>query len=116
MAYLLSALALAAASSPPELEWNDLTFTVKGRPILDGVSGRARGGRMLAIMGPSGSGKTSVLNALAGQVRASKRAALHGTLRVNGERVGKASEAAGVRLAYLQQEDIFYAQMTVRET
>ena len=57
---LLSALALA-----PELEWNDLTFTVKGRPILDGVSGRARGGRMLAIMGPSGSGKTSVLNALA---------------------------------------------------
>ena len=42
---------------------------------------------------------------------ASKRAALHGELRVNGERVGKASEAAGVRLAYLQQEDIFYAQM-----
>ncbi len=67
-------------------------------------------------MGPSGSGKTSVLNALAGQVRASKHASLHGTLRVNGERVGKASEAAGVRLAYLQQEDIFYAQMTVRET
>ena len=49
-------------------------------------------------------------------MRASKRASLHGELRVNGERVGKASEAAGVRLAYLQQEDIFYAQMTVRET
>ena len=50
------------------------SFAVTGRPILDGVSGRARGGRMLAITA-AGSGKTSVLNALAGQVRASKRTA-----------------------------------------
>ena len=67
-------------------------------------------------MGPSGSGKTTLLNAIAGSVKASKKASLTGTLLCDGKECGGASQVDGLRLAYVQQEDIFYTQMTVRET
>ena len=66
--------------------------------------------RLLAIMGPSGGGKTSLLNALAGQVPATKGMQLRGDLSLNG---APRAESA-VRQAYVQQEDMFYAQLTVR--
>ena len=66
--------------------------------------------------GPSGSGKTTLLNAIAGSVKASKKASLTGTLLCDGKECGGASQVDGLRLAYVQQEDIFYTQMTVRET
>lgn len=99
-----------------DVEWRDLTFKVKSKSkskeILSSVHGCARSGRILAIMGPSGSGKTSLLNALAGQVRATKGASLTGTLLVDGAPVRSVSEER--RTAYVKQEDVFYAQMTVR--
>jgi ABC-type multidrug transport system fused ATPase/permease subunit len=49
------------------LSWKDLKFTVDGkRFILQGLSGVAEAGRVLAIMGPSGSGKSTLLDTLAG--------------------------------------------------
>ncbi|XP_021856304.1 ABC transporter G family member 7 isoform X2 [Spinacia oleracea] len=63
-------------------------------------------------MGPSGSGKTTLLNVLAGQVAASPRLSLSGFLEVNGQRKSKKS----YRYAYIRQEDLFFSQMTVRET
>lgn len=109
-------LLLVTSTEAVSLAWSDLNCTFGSKTILHGVSGMALEGRMLAIMGPSGSGKTTLLNTLAGQVKFSKKASLTGTLLVDGVAAGGAGGAAGVRQAYVRQEDIFYTQMTVRET
>lgn len=53
------------------LTWKDLWVTVSGsnnesKSILQGLTGYAKPGQVLAIMGPSGSGKSTLLDALAG--------------------------------------------------
>jgi len=105
-------------SGPPgaDLDWTNLTFAVKGKPVLRDVHGAARAGRVLAVMGPSGSGKTSLLTAVAGNLRATKAATLTGTLLCDGAPCGGAGEVAGLRTAFVDQTDNFYTQMTVRET
>ena len=68
--------------------------------------------RLLAIMGPSGGGKTTLLNVLAGQLPAAKGMDLYGRVSINQQ----PRTSTRVRQAYVQQEDIFYSQLTVRET
>lgn len=88
------------------------------------VTGHAEPGRLLAILGPSGSGKTTLLNVLAGQVPASSALTLHGRLYVNGQLVShsslpsssSSSSSSEHTQAYVRQQDIFYSQLTVRET
>eukprot|EP00752_Nemacystus_decipiens_P009766 g8722.t1 len=96
-----------------DVEWKDVSLSLGNgkKAILHGVSGKAKAGRLLAVMGPSGSGKTTLLNALAGQIPYSKKARLHGTLWVGG-----AERDSGQEQAYVKQEDVFYSQLTVRET
>lgn len=110
---------LAEEKTAPGVYFEGLTFSTggeKGKTILHGCSGEAAPGRMLAIMGPSGSGKTTLLNALAGQLKAGPKATLTGRLTVGGDLCGGAGEVSGLRVAYVRQEDVFYTQMTVRET
>lgn len=54
------------------LTWEDLSVTAAGKKgsravILDGLTGYARPGELLALMGPSGCGKTTLLDTLAGK-------------------------------------------------
>ncbi|MBA0706318.1 hypothetical protein Golax_018435, partial [Gossypium laxum] len=82
------------------------------RFLLKDVSGEAKPGRLLAVMGPSGSGKTTLLNVLASQILASPRLALSGLLEFN----GRPSSTKAYKFAYVRQEDLFFSQLTVRET
>ncbi|KAF7803748.1 ABC transporter G family member 11-like [Senna tora] len=54
------------------MTWEDLRVTAPNgknrKPILKGLTGYAKPGRLLAIMGPSGCGKTTLLDALAGRL------------------------------------------------
>ncbi|KND05205.1 uncharacterized protein SPPG_00865 [Spizellomyces punctatus DAOM BR117] len=79
-----------------------------GKPILSGVTGEIRPGRMTAIMGPSGAGKTTFMNVLMGKVKRTG-----GTLYVNGQE----SEMHVFRkvIGYVPQEDIMLRELTVWE-
>eukprot|EP00252_Welwitschia_mirabilis_P025448 TRINITY_DN793_c0_g1_i1.p1 TRINITY_DN793_c0_g1~~TRINITY_DN793_c0_g1_i1.p1 ORF type:complete len:686 (-),score=108.11 TRINITY_DN793_c0_g1_i1:381-2438(-) len=103
---------------PVTLHWRNITCTLSDKAgrltrfLLKDVSGEAKAGRLLAIMGPSGSGKTTLLNILAGQLAASPRLKLVGQLFVNGSPYSSMTP----KIAYVRQEDIFFSQLTVRET
>jgi len=103
---------------PITLEWRGLECAVRNpktghtKELLRGVSGAAKPGRLVAIMGPSGSGKTTLLNALAGQVPRTKGMTLRGAVELN----GTPQAASHVKIGYVQQEDLFFSQLTVAET
>lgn len=98
------------------LVWEDLTVVLpnsgKGptKKLLNGISGYAVPGRIMAIMGPSGSGKSTLLDSLAG--RLSGNAIMTGKVLLNGR---KRRLDYGV-VAYVTQEDVLLGTLTVRET
>ncbi|KAG5128469.1 hypothetical protein JHK82_029304 [Glycine max] len=110
--------------TPVTIQWRNINCSLsdkssksvmlneQARFLLKNVSGEAKPGRLLAIMGPSGSGKTTLLNVLAGQLTASPRLHLSGVLEFN----GKPGSKNAYKFAYVRQEDLFFSQLTVRET
>ncbi|XP_048554704.1 ABC transporter G family member 1-like isoform X1 [Triticum urartu] len=96
------------------LTWKDLSVTAmngrKGRAvILDGLSGYARPGEVLALMGPSGCGKTTLLDTLAGRLGPNMKES--GDIMINGCRQKIASRTS----AYVTQEDVLMVTLTVAE-
>lgn len=86
--------------------------TTRNKIILNGISGSAAPGEVLAIMGPSGSGKTSILDILAGRSTYDS-----GTIAIDGgeivtERIMKKMKK---RVAYVKQADLFFGHLTVRD-
>ncbi|KAL3827311.1 hypothetical protein ACHAXA_005057 [Cyclostephanos tholiformis] len=84
----------------------------KTKVILDGVSGSANPGEVLALMGPSGSGKTSVLDVLSGRSTHDGSGVITlDTVIVNDKLMKKMKK----RVAYVKQADIFFGHLTVRD-
>uniref|UniRef100_A0A0D9WC55 ABC transporter G family member 5 n=1 Tax=Leersia perrieri TaxID=77586 RepID=A0A0D9WC55_9ORYZ len=99
----------SADASPPATSSSDDTSPTK--KLLDGISGEARDGELLAVMGASGSGKSTLLDALAGRIC---RDSLHGHVALNAEPLhGRRLRAIS---AYVMQDDLLYPMLTVRET
>ncbi|XP_047341366.1 ABC transporter G family member 7 isoform X2 [Impatiens glandulifera] len=104
--------------TPVTLRWSNISCALSDKSsksirfLLKNVSGEAKPGRLLAIMGPSGSGKTTLLNVLAGQTVASPRLHLSGLFEINGRKISNKA----YKFAYVRQEDLFFSQLTVRET
>eukprot|EP00698_Gefionella_okellyi_P019109 TRINITY_DN580_c0_g2_i1.p1 TRINITY_DN580_c0_g2~~TRINITY_DN580_c0_g2_i1.p1 ORF type:complete len:1354 (-),score=287.08 TRINITY_DN580_c0_g2_i1:518-4579(-) len=101
------------AVQPTNLEWRNIKYDipVKGKEpkcVLQGVSGHAFAGDLVAIMGASGAGKTSLLAVLSRRAQG----VVTGKLLVNGEPVGATIANAG----YVAQDYTLFATLTVRET
>uniref|UniRef100_A0A7S3NLB8 ABC transporter domain-containing protein n=1 Tax=Euplotes crassus TaxID=5936 RepID=A0A7S3NLB8_EUPCR len=80
--------------------------------ILDNLSGTVKPGQSLAIIGASGAGKTTFLNYLSGR-DPSKNLDKEGTITING--VDRSKLDFGKYSAYVQQDDVLYQTMTVKE-
>ncbi|KAJ6422113.1 hypothetical protein OIU84_027119 [Salix udensis] len=83
---------------------------IQERTVLNGITGMASPGEILAILGPSGSGKSTLLNALAGRTLAN---GFTGTVLANNR---KPSKQIMKRTGFVSQDDILYPHLTVRET
>ncbi|KAJ1653518.1 hypothetical protein IWQ61_006374 [Dispira simplex] len=84
---------------------------VEFKTLLDGVSGHVAPGEIVAIMGSSGAGKSTLLNSLAGRVKTGK---LSGTILFNNQK--RDPPQFKKQAAYVEQDDLLYPQLTVRET
>ncbi|KAF7112837.1 hypothetical protein RHSIM_RhsimUnG0188100 [Rhododendron simsii] len=96
------------------LTWEDLWVTVpdaKGsrRPIIQGLTGYAQPGEVLAIMGPSGCGKSTLLDALAGRLGANTKKS--GNILIN----GRTQTLAYGTSAYVTQDETLITTLTVKE-
>nr|APD26558.1 ATP-binding cassette transporter subfamily G-like8 protein [Brachionus koreanus] len=110
------------------LSWSNLTIRAQINPkkkfplnicsefkayetILSQVKGVVEPGEILALMGSSGSGKTTLLNAL--NFSTSDKLMVEGRIMLNG------CEADSVKMSmvscYIQQDDLFFGTLTVRE-
>lgn len=81
------------------------------KTILDGVSGHAAPGQVMALMGPSGSGKTSILDVLSG-----RSAYASGKIHLEDELVtDRVMKKLKKQIAYVKQSDLFFGHLTVRD-
>ncbi|KAM0842073.1 hypothetical protein ACQ4PT_058598 [Festuca glaucescens] len=113
------------------LAFHDLTYSVK-RPrrsfnrsrgddgttdaarrntLLDGISGEAREGEIMAVLGASGAGKSTLIDALASRIQ---RESLRGAVTLNGDALD--GRLLRVISAYVMQDDLLYPMLTVVET
>ncbi|KAJ2399684.1 hypothetical protein GGI23_002501 [Coemansia sp. RSA 2559] len=99
----------------PILSWSDISYDVKTkngvRRLLHSVSGSIYPGELVAIMGSSGAGKTTLLNVLAGRIQGGK---LYGNIKFNGSK--RNPHDFKRILAYVEQDDLMHATLSVKET
>ncbi|BAT73944.1 hypothetical protein LR48_Vigan01g082400 [Vigna angularis] len=96
------------------LTWKDVWVTASNRnngsrSILEGLTGYAKPGQLLAIMGPSGCGKSTLLDTLAGRLSSKMRQS--GEILINGH---KQRLTYGTS-AYVTQDDTLLTTLTVGE-
>ena len=94
----------------PAIQTNNLTFTYKDRPVLDGVSLSVERGEMVGILGPNGSGKTTLLKIFSAVLRG------RGDVKVNGRSIETYGKRELSRLfAMVPQESQILFPYTVAE-
>jgi ABC-type multidrug transport system ATPase subunit len=102
---------LLADHKPAALLFENVSYQLKGRRILSGISGAVHPGELLAIMGASGAGKTTFLDILA---RKNKAGVTGGDFYLNGEKV-RDDEFRSV-IGFVDQDDTLLPTLTVHET
>jgi len=113
------ALPLEAGKTLPfssvTVAWRELVYTVTTpagpKTLLQGVSGLAQPGHMMALMGASGAGKTTLMDVLACRKTAGT---IHGDIFLNG--FPREARSFARTTAYCEQMDVHNALSTVRES
>ncbi|KAF5735414.1 ABC transporter G family member 25 [Tripterygium wilfordii] len=86
------------------------TTAIQERTILNGITGMASPGEILAVLGPSGSGKSTLLNAISGRLTGH---GVTGKILANNR---KMTRPIMKRTGFVAQDDVLYPHLTVRET
>jgi len=100
-------------TTPQDISWHDVNFTVGKKNILTKCWGSVPSGKVAAIMGPSGAGKSSLLNVLAGRSAPASGIHITGHVEVAGRKINPVSFRE--KIAYVMQEDSLLATSTPRE-
>ncbi|CAJ1948621.1 unnamed protein product [Cylindrotheca closterium] len=88
----------------------EVTVAKKEINVVNNVTGRLQAKTMTALMGGSGAGKTSLLNALCGRAYYGN---IIGDTYINGTK--KQIEEIKDVIGFVPQDDVVYAELTVRE-
>ncbi|KAF8091780.1 hypothetical protein N665_0436s0042 [Sinapis alba] len=96
-------------NSSSDGDGDDMEMNTK--TLLNGISGEAKEGKMMAVLGASGSGKSTLIDALANRIA---KESLHGSITLNGEVLE--SSLHKVISAYVMQDDLLFPMLTVEET
>ncbi|CAG2173979.1 unnamed protein product, partial [Oppiella nova] len=117
---------ISSVSQPVSISWHNINVFSKPSTgirlpfrkkddssvhILKNVSGHVNSGQLLAIMGSSGAGKTTLMNVLTQRNLSDVK--VNGSVKLN----GKIMDYNTIKSlsAYVQQDDMFIANITVRE-
>jgi iron complex transport system ATP-binding protein len=88
----------------------DVHVTLRGRPVLQGVSLKVAPGEIVAVVGPNGAGKSTLLRTLAGLLAPSA-----GSVACDGRPLAALDRRSlGRLIAYLPQERVVHWPMRVR--
>jgi ABC-type multidrug transport system ATPase subunit len=96
-----------------QLSFHHITLThpqPDKKPILDDISGSIPLNKLTAIWGPTGSGKTSLLNTIAFHAPFIKNSILQGEIFYQNHSLTSFPQSA-----YVEQEDILFGTLTVKE-
>jgi ABC-type multidrug transport system ATPase subunit len=96
---------------PQRFSWQNVTFSIKSKTLIEDMSGCIEQGQVVAIMGGSGAGKSTLLNTLAGRIGEGE---LKGDILVDGRVRNEATWK--LQCAYVEQDDILFENLTVQET
>jgi len=96
------------------LEWEQVSFKIGDKQILENITGLVRPGRLTGVLGPSGSGKSTLLNVLAGRQRTNAAGMeLKGEIRASGVKIDPSKFRSNI--AYVMQDDSLLATESPRE-
>jgi ABC-type multidrug transport system ATPase subunit len=101
--------ARVTSTSHPRVLADQVSRTVRGRTLVDGVSLSVEAGEMVALIGGSGAGKTSLLETLIGL-----HAPSSGSVTVDG--VDVARDRREVDVGLVPQDDIIHVDLPLRAT
>lgn len=96
------------------MEWNQLTFKIGNKVILNKITGLVEPGKLTCVLGPSGSGKSTLMNVLAGRQNTNgPQMESSGKVTACGAQIDPVSFRGNV--AYVMQDDALLGTETPRE-